>query len=393
MNYFGNKSQCCGCGACAHICPKRCIIMKPDSEGFLYPEVNMDICVSCGRCGKVCPINFYNEEHTVKKVYAVKNRDESIRSTSSSGGTFFELASEIIDEGGVVFGCVMNKEFVAEHIAVYDIEELEPIKSSKYVQSDLKDTYKQAKKLLENGKKVLYSGTPCQIAGLRNYLNKEYENLFLVDVLCHGVPSPKVLKEYLELLEKKYGSKIVSINFRSKEEGWKRLYIDVRFENGQRYFTFCGYDQYLSMFLNNMSLRPSCYDCKFTTLHRQGDITLGDFWGIGKRYPECDDDKGVSLVITNTDKGNRLFENIENKLTYIDSNIDLATAGQRTLSAPTIKNPLRDGFYEMYEENGLEAALNEFVKIPSKPVQVYYAVMNWGLKWLRKIYGMVVGKI
>ena len=380
-----NKSDCTGCQACAKACPKKCIKMQPDSEGFVYPAVNEQVCVSCGKCIKVCPVKNHNEENTVKNVYAVKNKDENIRATSSSGGTFFELASEIINEGGVVFGCAMNKELAAEHTAVYDIAGLEALKSSKYVQSDIKDTYEQAKKLLENGKKVLYSGTPCQIAGLKNYLGKEYEKLILVDVLCHGVPSPAVLKDYLVLIEKKYGSKPVSINFRSKEKSWKRLYIDIKLEDGQRYFVFSGYDRYLSMFLNNMSLRPSCYECKFTSVHRQGDITLGDFWGIGRKYPERDDDKGISLVVTNTEKGSALFKRLNNKLNYFESDIDLAAAGQRTLSAPTKKNPLRDDFYKAYAEKGIEAALNQFVKIPSKPVQAYYMVMRWGLDLLRKI--------
>lgn len=380
-----NKSDCTGCQACAEMCLKRCIKMQQDREGFVYPVVNEQACVSCGKCIKVCPVKAHKEENTVKNVYAVKNKNENTRATSSSGGMFFELASEIINEGGVVFGCAMNKELVAEHIAVYDIAGLEALKSSKYVQSDVKDTYEQTKKLLENGKKVLYSGTPCQIAGLKNYLNKEYEKLILVDVLCHGVPSPGVLKDYLEILKEKYGSKPISINFRSKEKSWKRLYIDVRFKDGQRYFTFCGYDRYLSMFLNNMSLRPSCYDCKFTTMYRQGDITLGDFWGIGEKYPKRDDDKGISLVITNTDKGSRLFERIGNRLNFFESNIDLAAAGQRTLSAPIKKNPLRDDFYNTYAEKGIEAALNKFVKIPSKPVQAYYAVMRWGLDLMRNI--------
>ncbi|MDO5397158.1 MAG: Coenzyme F420 hydrogenase/dehydrogenase, beta subunit C-terminal domain [bacterium] len=380
-----DKSQCCGCGSCMSSCPKQCIRMKTDSEGFAYPEVDTGQCISCGKCIKVCPIKNRDENNKVQKVYAVKNKNEKTRSTSSSGGTFFELAKYVIENGGTVFGCAMSKELVAQHIAVTTISELEALKSSKYVQSDVGNTYSQAKELLENGKLVLYSGTPCQIAGLKNYLGKCYDNLILIDVLCHGTPSPGMFKDYIALIEKRFDSKPISINFRSKEKSWKRLYIDVHFEDGRRYFTFCGYDQYLSMFLNNMSLRPSCYECKFTTEHRQGDITLGDFWGIGKKYPERDDDKGISLVLINTDKGVDLFDGISSKLEIFESDFETAAAGQRTLSAPTIKNTNRDDFYKEYSENGIESALNKFVKIPSKPVQVYYAVMRWGLDLVRKI--------
>ncbi len=380
-----NKSECCGCSACASACPKQCIEMKADSEGFIYPEVSIEQCISCGKCVKVCPIKHRKEDNSAINVYALKNKNVLTRATSSSGGAFFELASYVINNNGVVFGCAMSSELVAEHIAVRSLSELAKLKSSKYVQSDVKDTYNQTKELLDDGKIVLYSGTPCQIAGLKNYLGKDYENLILVDVLCHGVPSPRLLSDYLVGLEKKYGSKPVSVNFRSKEKSWKRLYIDVRFEDGQRHFIFCGYDRYLSMFLNNMSLRPSCYECKFAVEHRQGDITLGDFWGIGKKYPERDDDKGISLVIVNTQKGVEILNAVLNKFDYFESNIETAAKGQGTLSAPTIKNPNRDAFYKSYAENGLEAAFNEFVKIPSKPVQAYYAVMRWWLDLIRKL--------
>lgn len=380
-----NKSQCCGCRACANSCPKQCITMQSDLEGFDYPEVSTGHCISCGKCIKVCPVKNRDESNTVQKVYAVKNKNERIRNTSSSGGTFFEIAKSVIEKGGTVFGCAMSKELVAQHIPVKTLLGLEALKSSKYVQSDVGNTYSHTKELLESGQTVLYSGTPCQIAGLKNYLGKNYENLILIDLLCHGTPSPGMFKDYVVLLEKRFGSKPVSINFRSKEKSWKRLYIDVRFEDGQRYFTFCGYDQYLSMFLNNISLRPSCHDCKFTTKHRQGDITLGDFWGIGKKYPDRDDDKGISLVLINTDKGADLFKGVCSKLDIFESDFETAAAGQRTLSAPTIKNPNRDNFYKEYSERGIESALNKFVKIPSKPVRAYYVVMRWGLDLVRKI--------
>lgn len=380
-----NKADCCGCGACVAACPKKCIEMKMDSEGFVYPVVDEAKCITCGKCLRVCPIKNHEKNNDIQKIYALKNKNELTRATSSSGGTFFELASAVINNGGVVFGCAMNNELVAEHIAVNDIAELQKLKSSKYVQSNVKDTYRETKELLNSGISVLYSGTPCQIAGLKNYLGKDYDNLMLIDVLCHGVPSPKVLRDYIGMLEKRFEAKAVSIDFRCKKKGWKRLYIEVDFENGKKYFVFSGYDRYLSMFLNNMSLRPSCYECKFTTVHRQGDITLGDFWGIGRKYPERDDDKGISLVMLNTQKGSEIFNIIKDKFDIFESDIETAAAGQLTLSKPTPKNPNRDAFYEEYSNNGIKSAFEKFVKIPSKPVQLYYAFMRFGLDIVRKI--------
>ena len=385
MIQIHNKKDCSGCSACANVCPKNCIKMERDDMGFAYPVVDTSVCIGCGRCETVCPILNPAQENSPLSVIGAKNRDEAVRSASSSGGTFFELAKAVILRGGAVYGCALDTDLVARHVKVESVDDLSALRSSKYVQSDVGATYREVKAALMDGREVLYSGTPCQIAGLKNYLGKEYDGLLLVDVLCHGVPSPGVFEDYLNYLGEKFGSKPVSVNFRNKEKSWKRLYFEVKFENGKRYFTFCGYDRYMSMFLNNIPLRPSCYDCRFTTVNRQGDITLGDFWGIGRKYPERDDDKGISLIIANTEKGAKAYGEIADKFDTFESDIETAKAGQKTLSSPTSKNPKHEEFYSLYAEKGVKYATEAVTDIPSAPKKLYYAVMRWGLDLARKI--------
>ncbi len=383
---INRREKCSGCTACSQACPKKCITMQTDNEGFVYPVVNKAICIECGKCKLVCPVLHHESGSEPLQVLAEKNKSEHVRSTSSSGGVFYELAKRFIENGGVVYGCVLDEVMVARHICVESIADLDKLKSSKYVQSDMGNIMSDIKERLLAGQKVLFSGTPCQVAGVYNYLGRDYENLFLVDVLCHGVPSPKLFSDYLEYLRKEYGNgKPVSVNFRNKQRGWKRLYMEVKFDNGKRHYIYSGYDRYEGMFLNNMSLRPSCYECKFTTTKRYGDITLGDFWGIGKKYPQWDDDKGISVVMLNTEKGISCYEQIADKFDARKENLDMAKAGQRTLYAPTKKNPNRDAFYKLYAKKGCKEALERYTNVPSGVVRGYYAMMRVGLDIVRKI--------
>lgn len=383
---INRPEKCSGCTACSQVCPKQCISMQADSEGFVYPVVDEAVCIECGRCKDVCPVLHHANGKIPKKVLAEKNRNEEIRSTSSSGGVFYELSRQFIQNGGVVYGCALDKDMVARHICVEDIENLDKLKSSKYVQSDMGDTMYEIKKRLVSGQKVLFSGTPCQTAGLHNYLGKDYKELLVVDVLCHGVPSPKLFADYLEYLGRQYdGGKPVSVNFRNKQRGWKRLYMEVCFDNGKRHYVYSGYDRYEGMFLNNLSLRPSCYECKFTKSERYGDITLGDFWGIGKKYPQWDDDKGISVVMLNTNKGIAAFEKISDLFNGREEELSTAKAGQRTLYAPTQKNANRDSFYNLYVEKGCKTALEMYTSVPSAPIRAYYAVMRCGLDIVRRV--------
>lgn len=379
------KEHCFGCGACSQACPKQCIQMVSDEEGFLYPEIDTDTCINCGKCISVCPY-YHREGKEIQDVYAAINYDKMVRSESSSGGTFYQICKKTIEDGGVVFGCAFDESMTAVHIKVNWIENIRRLQGSKYVQSYLGDTYKEVKKELTTGKSVVFSGTPCQVAGLKNYLGKDYDNLFLVDVLCHGVPSPKVLKAYQETIEAKYGSKITYMNVRDKKKSWHRLHTEIHFADGQQFYTFCGYDTYMSMFLTNISQRPSCFECKFTTKRRQGDITLGDFWGVGIHISEMDDDKGTSMVAVNTEKGTRMWNDIRKAFKVVKSDFATAESGNKVLSIPPKKNPKREGFYKTFVEEGYTAAAEKWIEIPSKPKQIYYDVMRKGLDFYRWLF-------
>ena len=272
-----NKEKCSGCHACYSVCPTKAIEMVKDEKGFKYPVIDQPKCVNCHLCEKTCPIINKKIVDNEPKAYSCYNKNNEVRSKSSSGGIFTLIASKILEKNGVVFGASFNNKFMVEHIYVEKEEELYKIRGSKYLQSIIGDSYKQAKKFLEEGRYVLFTGTPCQIEGLLSYLNKDYENLITQDIICHGVPSPKVWNKYLEYREKEDGEIPLEINFRSKENGWKNYNLKFRY-NGHEYKNNQNTDKYMQAFLKNVSLRESCYNCSFKKINRLSDITLADFW-------------------------------------------------------------------------------------------------------------------
>lgn len=308
-----DKTNCCGCNACAQCCPKQCITMNQDEEGFDYPTVNKNNCIDCGLCEKVCPILNSGESKRPLKVYAAKNTNEGIRFKSSSGGIFTALAEDIIHRGGVVFGVSFDKEWSAIHTYTENIEGLAAFRGSKYVQSKIGSSYKQVKSFLENGREVLFTGTSCQIAGLKSFLRKDYPNLLTIEILCHGVPSPKVWQRYLA--EKKtqfHCNEICQINFRDKSNGWAQFHLIINFTNGNLYTTPFSNDTYFKGFLSNLYLRPSCYSCKCKNGRANSDIVIADYWNINEALPEFNDNKGISLILINTPKGNCSYNNLLN---------------------------------------------------------------------------------
>ena len=301
------KSKCCGCSACLHICPKHSITFKEDQEGFLYPNVDKSTCIECGLCEKVCPVLNQDQERKPLQVYAAKHTDDEIRMKSSSGGIFTLLAEHIIDKGGVVFGARFNENWEVVHDYTETKEGLAPFRGSKYVQSNIGNSYKQVEKFLKAGREVMFTGTPCQVAGLKKYLRKDYENLLTVDFVCHGVPSPMVWRKYLEEEIYSYNNVVITgINFREKSISWKNFSFIVEFTKTEdageqkKVFSSVFYDNsYMNAFLSNLGLRPSCYACLAKSGKSGADITIGDFWGIDLIDSYLSDDIGVSLVVVN----------------------------------------------------------------------------------------------
>ena len=326
MIHLASAVDCTACAACVSVCPKQCISMREDREGFLQPKIDAKLCIECHRCEKVCPIlnpvAIPNDFET--KAYAAINKDDEVRAQSSSGGVFFPLAQWIIEQGGVVFGARWNDKWEVVHDYAEDLEGIKAFMRSKYVQSVVGDTLKQSKSFLEAGRWVLYSGTPCQIGGLKAYLGKEYDKLITVDLICHGVPSPGVWRSYL----KDYvgNDQILSINFRDKSEGWL----------GFQYFTTTTTttttttrrdkkmeNPYFRGFLTNVYLRNSCYDCRFRQYHRMSDITLADYWGVEKFCPEMHDDKGTSIVLVHTEKGKSIMTEMDSIISVLQQKSNL----------------------------------------------------------------------
>lgn len=301
--------NCCGCEACVNICPKQCIEMQAKSDGFLYPIVDKEKCINCHLCELVCPeLKRHKAKHPIK-CYAARSNSKNILSKSSSGGIFSELALSIINSGGVVFGARFNSEWELIHDYTDRTDNLDQFRGSKYVQSRINHSYKEVKNFLINNRKVLFCGTPCQIAGLKNYLRKEYDNLILVDLICHGVPSPLIFRNYLDEIINENDCSIKNILFRDKHYGWKNFSFTIESKSNSshndiimRHPIMTDSDIFMKLFLNNYILRPSCYTCKFKQNKSGADISLGDLWGVSK-FNIMDDDLGISLILLQTNKG------------------------------------------------------------------------------------------
>ncbi|OOP73823.1 Coenzyme F420 hydrogenase/dehydrogenase, beta subunit C-terminal domain [Clostridium beijerinckii] len=358
MIKLNKKQDCSGCHACANVCPKQCISMKSDNEGFCYPQIYKDKCINCNLCEKVCPIiNIPNKVDDKITAYACKNIDNKTRNVSSSGGVFSLLCDYVISQKGIVFGAVFDENFNVKHIYVEELKGCERFRGSKYVQSKIGDTYTKAKKFLDNGKIVLFSGTPCQISGLDSFLMKKYENLIMVDVACHGVPSPLVYKKYIESLEEKNRSKVSRLSFRDKSTGWSKYSFIVDFKDGKKIKEIGSDNIYMRGFLSDIYLRPSCYDCRFKKPITSADITLADYWGIQNIHQEFDDDKGVSLVLVNTKKGQDILEKISSNMKVIKTDIEYAMENNPYIVGSVKYNKNRDKFFKLIEKEDLESSI------------------------------------
>lgn len=353
-----NPADCCGCTACASICAHDAIKMKPDVLGFLYPEVDKDMCVDCGLCEKVCAFNdHYDTSLNLDKplAYGARHKDMNEVETSRSGAAFIAISDYILEQGGVVYGAGYTDHFRVVHKRATTKEERDEFKGSKYVQSDMTGVFRQVKQDLRDGLTVLFSGTPCQTSGLNSYVGKRLrENLFLVDIVCHGVPSPYIWRDYISYLEKKQGSPIVWVNFRDKQKyGWAAHHETFKFKmgGGKMSFTY--------LFYKHIILRKSCEKCHFTNLHRPSDITIADFWGWQKTDPNINsDDKGVSLVLINTEKGRKLFEASKERMNTVQA--DIQNCLQPNMQHPTKIDRKRNEFERDYQAKGFDFVYKKY---------------------------------
>lgn len=391
IKLFSDKEDCCGCGACMNICPKSAITMRPDEAGFLYPAIDDKLCIECKACQKVCNYQNGHELNEPKKAFAAVNSNKKQLMLSASGGVFSAIATKILKEGGVVFGATLsfdNGYANPHHIGIESINELPKLQGSKYVQSKIGDTYKQAKRYLSVGRTVLFSGTPCQIDGLYGYLKKDFDNLFTIDVICHGVPNEILFNGYLQAERKKRTAKeITGYAFRDKRKGWgMNGRIDyIRKKDGLRKSDFipARLTSYNTFFLDGDIYRENCYSCIYARKDRSSDLTIGDYWGIEIEHPELikkenlDESKGISCILANTEKGISLCENMEDTLQLYESEFNKVSHKNGQLNRPSSKGIKREKVFAVYKSHGYNGVEKWFRKTYKNKIilyTIYYAV-------------------
>jgi len=357
--YGNSKEKCCGCTACKSVCPCGAIQMQSDKEGFIYPVIAKEKCIECKRCLQVCPFQERTQKpHSIQQVVGAKHLNDQIRQQSSSGGAFSAISDLFLKKNGVVYGCAYDHHCKAVHIRAENEEMRDRCRGSKYVQSDMGDTFPAVQSDLLSGKWVLFSGTPCQVAGLKCYLGKEYPNLYTLDCLCHGVPSPVLFSEHIKMIEKRAGSKVTAYYNRSKARGWGNHVEEVHFANGRVDNKSIHTQAFKHLFYSHLALRPSCYACPYASGNRPGDITIGDFWGVEKSIPGYKDEQGVSLILFNTRKALELKEEICKKMDVVEVYDDAYI--QPVLLHPVQCPPQRQQFWKDYFCEGYLAVIRKY---------------------------------
>ena len=363
MIKINDKTKCSGCCACVNICENKAIKMIVDDEGFWYPQIKSN-CNNCGKCEDVCPIiNKPMTEEFPLKTYAAYNKNENVRLKSSSGGIFTLLAEYVLAKDGVVFGAAFEDDCrQLKHIAVSSADDLEKLRGSKYLQSDIGESYSLVKKYLNDEKPVLFTGTPCQINGLVKFLGRPYDNLFLQDLICHGVPSPLLWNKYLDYIEENEKSLMKNINFRDKASGWNKYSVTLTLATNEKISSLFYKDKYMKIFLRDSCLRPSCYNCEFKGLSRVSDITLGDFWGVEQVLPQLSDNKGVSSVFVNSLRGQKFFDEIS-RCCYIEEvNADEVVLYNSTAVKSVQRKKQRDTFFIDLKTESFDKVLERYSK-------------------------------
>lgn len=382
MIQIDDKRKCTGCGACATACPLNLIEMSEDKEGFLYPFVDVSKCVNCGKCEKVCHL-----QHDVckgldklenREYYAAVAKDKSILKEVSSGGAAWVIASRFVSEAGIVYGASMDENLEVKHIRVEKADDLNRIKRSKYLQSNTNGIFENVKADLAEGRKVLFTGTPCQIAGLYSYLGKDYENLLTIDIVCHGVPSSYMFRKYIEEIEKKERSSVSSIIFRDKSYGWSDNHYNIEFKNGKHKSQSSVIHPFHGVYLLGLISRPSCGECKYTRFPRVGDITVADYWKYSGELKKSNDNQGISLVVLNTDKAKVLLDITKDYLETDISTEESVLDSCRHLTHTPMENEKRAEFFDAVGQYGYLRTAKKYIPLRSRLYTLYRKVKGNG---------------
>lgn len=363
-------AQCCGCGSCAAVCPQNCISMVADREGFRYPAIDATKCIRCRLCEKACPILSAPQVSERVTALAAQNKDETVRRRSSSGGVFSALAEYVTARGGSVCAAAYDARFEVRHVLIDSPEAIDALRGAKYAQSRTEQSFHEIRERLTAGQMVLFVGTPCQCAGLKAYLGRDFENLLTVDMVCHGVPSPKVWSHYLREQEREAGSKLRSVNLRSKSTGWSRYAysVEMTFENGTNYSAPQGKDPFLQGFVRNLYLRPSCSACSFKGTARCSDLTLGDYWGIWDQHPEFDDDRGTSMLLLHSEKGRVAWQHISDNFRVLDVSVQDAVAQNPSAIHSSVPHPRREDFFHELGLVPVKQSIQHALELPKEGI-------------------------
>lgn len=361
------SALCCTlCGACQNICPKSCIAFSQEHEGSQYPVIDANVCIRCGLCERICPV--LNPQSSkgapcdqTLGAYAAINRDDGRRAISASGGIFGLLAEHVLGLGGVVCGVMLDDHFMPKHVLIRRVDELPPLQGSKYARSDMGMMYREIASHLKENTPVLFSGCPCQAAGLRSFLGKTSGTLFVVDFICHGTPSRGLLREFIDLQERRHGAPLRKLFFRHKAKGWHQSAMRMEFANGRVYSKSIADDPYMKAFLTGITQREVCYDCRFKGSLSGSDITLADFWGAELELPEMDDNKGISAVIVNTLEGERLLDAVRQQAMLVPVSLEKIVKYNPNYFNSTPKHPARNAFFAAWRSVGLKSAFRKHV--------------------------------